>query len=70
MSAPTNLSERERDVLHGIVEDKTYREIAAGMGVSTETVKTYANRLRRKLGINSKTGLALWAASHLDAYGF
>lgn len=62
----TRLSERERDVLRGIVEDKTYAQIAHGMGLSFETVKVYANRLRAKLGIRSKTGLALWASDNLE----
>jgi DNA-binding CsgD family transcriptional regulator len=59
------LSDRERGVLLGIAADKTYAQIAHDMGVSHETVKSYANRLRAKLGINSKIGLALWAERNL-----
>ena len=60
MEEARELSERERAVLRGIAEDKTYAQIAHGLGLSHETVKSYANRLRAKLGVNSKTGLALY----------
>lgn len=55
------LSERERDVLRGIAADKTYSQIAHDLGLSHETVKSYANRLRAKLGIDTKVGLAVYA---------
>lgn len=60
MEEARELSGRERAVLRGIAEDKTYAQIAYGLGLSYETVKSYANRLRAKLGVNSKTGLALY----------
>lgn len=59
------LSGRERDVLRGIVADKTYARIAHDLGISHETVKSYANRLRAKLGISTKIGLALWAERNM-----
>jgi DNA-binding CsgD family transcriptional regulator len=55
------LSPRERAVVLGIAEGKTYQEIAESLGVGYETVKTYAARLRKKLGLNSKTSVAVWA---------
>jgi DNA-binding CsgD family transcriptional regulator len=60
------LSEREKDVLAGIGQDKTYAEIARDLGVSHETVKSYATRLRAKLGIKTKVGLALWAERNME----
>ncbi len=59
------LTEREKELLRGVVADKTYAEIAYTMGLSYETVKSYAARIRGKLGINTKIGLALWAAKNL-----
>lgn len=59
------LSARERAVLEGIGKDKTYAEIAHNMNVSHETVKRYAVRLRAKLGVNTKVGLALYWERHL-----
>ncbi len=59
-----DLSDRERAVLRGICADKTYAEIAFELKVAYDTVKTYASRLRAKLGINTKVGLALYAQKH------
>lgn len=63
-AALESLSEKERTVLKGILRDKTYPQIAHDMGLSHESVKTYASRLRAKLGINTKIGLALFAQRH------
>ena len=63
------LSERERAVLRGIAEDKTYAQIAHSMGVSHETVKSYATRLRAKLGLDTKVGLALYWERNLKGAG-
>lgn len=59
------LSPRELQLLAGIVTAKTYPQIAYDLGLSLETIKTYAARLRAKLGVDTKVGLALWAAKHL-----
>lgn len=58
------LTERERAVLGGIKDGRTYAEIARDLGVGFETVKTYASRLRAKTGQRSKVKLALWAVRH------
>ena len=58
------LSPREKAVVLGIAEGKTYQEIAEDLGVGYETVKTYAARLRKKLGLNSKTAVAVWAVKN------
>lgn len=59
------LTDRELELLRGILADKTYPQIAHGMGVSLETVKSYTARIRAKLGVDSKVGLALWAVRNL-----
>lgn len=61
----TPLSTRERDVLRGIASERTYAQIAHKLGLSHETVKEYAKRLRAKIGVDTKVGLALWAERHL-----
>lgn len=58
------LSARERDVLRGVVADKTYGQIANDLKLSVETIKTYAARLRSKVNVRTKTGLALYAIKH------
>ena len=60
-----DLSERERQVLEGIVADKTYPQIGHDLGLSFETIKMYAARLRTKLGIDTKVGLAIWGSKNL-----
>lgn len=55
------LSKREMDVIRGIAQGKTYQVVADDLGVGYETVKTYAARVRKKLGLNSKTAVAVWA---------
>lgn len=55
------LTVRELEVVKQIVKGHTYKEIAVSLGLGYETVKTYAARIRKKLGFNSKVLIALWA---------
>lgn len=59
------LTPRELELLAGIRAGKTYPSIAHDLKVSFETVKSYVARLRAKLGIDTKVGLALWAERNL-----
>ena len=58
------LTTRERQVLTGIAEGHTNKEIAARLGLSPRTVESYRESLIRKLGIPSVAGLTKFA---LDA---
>jgi DNA-binding NarL/FixJ family response regulator len=58
------LTQRERQVLTGIAEGHTNKEIAASLGLSPRTVESYRESLIRKLGIPSVAGLTKFA---LDA---
>jgi DNA-binding NarL/FixJ family response regulator len=51
------LTGRERDVLEGIANGKTNKEIAARYGISPRTVETHRESLMRKLDIHSVAGL-------------
>ena len=53
------ITERELLVLRGIVEGLTDAKIGERLGVSYETVKTYVNRIRTKLGVRTKTEIAV-----------
>lgn len=55
------LAEREREVLKGIGEGLSYKEIAAQMDVSVRTVETYRMRLVRKIGLSTRAELARFA---------
>ena len=51
------LTGRERDVLEGIANGETNKEIAARHGISPRTVETHRESLMRKLEIHSVAGL-------------
>jgi DNA-binding CsgD family transcriptional regulator len=55
------LTAREKQVVILICKNLKYREIAEQLGLGYETVKTYANRIRTKLGLDSKVAVVLWA---------
>lgn len=48
------LSEREREVLKGISEGKTYSKIALELFISKETVRSHIKNIYQKLAVNSK----------------
>lgn len=58
------LTPRERDVLVGIAEGLSNKDIAQQLGLSPRTVESYRESLIRKLGIPSVAGLTRFA---LDA---
>jgi|KBSSwiStaDraftv2_1062776.scaffolds.fasta_scaffold33795_5 two-component system, NarL family, nitrate/nitrite response regulator NarL len=45
------LTPREREVLRGIADGRTNKEIAVALGLSSRTVESYRESLMRKLGI-------------------
>lgn len=51
------LTLRERQVLVGVAEGRTNREIAMELGISHRTVETHRESLMRKLGIRTVAGL-------------
>jgi DNA-binding NarL/FixJ family response regulator len=59
-----SLSTREKQVLRLIRKGYTYPRIAHRLNVGLETVKTYAARLRTKIGADTKVGLAVWATEN------
>ncbi len=54
------LSPQELKVVKLIVKGYKYKDIAESMGLGTETVRTYVSRIRKKLGVRSKTEIATW----------
>jgi DNA-binding NarL/FixJ family response regulator len=49
------LSDRELEVLTGVSKGFSYQEVAASLGVSTNTVRTHVRRIYEKLAVNSRT---------------
>ena len=55
------LSERERDVIIGVVQGMQNKEIADHLCISTNTVITHRRNIARKLQIHSAAGLTIYA---------
>ncbi|AWA30802.1 DNA-binding response regulator [Flavobacterium magnum] len=49
------LSFREKEVLHALVDGKSYKMIAADLGLSLDTVKSHIKNIYAKLQVNSNT---------------
>lgn len=58
---PAALTERERDILKLIGAGATNREIAEQLFMSESTVRTHTQHLYEKLGMETRTQLALYA---------
>lgn len=59
--AAVKLNERELHFLTLACTEKTYKEIAHDMGLSSRTIEGYRDQLFVKLNIKSRVGLALYA---------
>jgi DNA-binding CsgD family transcriptional regulator len=60
------LSRRQRDVLDGIVQNHTNKEIASSLNVSVRTVKFHVSVLLEKFDVRSRVDLMLEAANVLS----
>ncbi|MEV6833061.1 LuxR C-terminal-related transcriptional regulator [Streptomyces sp. NPDC051133] len=57
------LTVRESTVAELVAEGLTNRQIASRLGLSVHTVATHLDKIRDKLGLRSRTQIALWAAA-------
>jgi two-component system nitrate/nitrite response regulator NarL len=53
----TNLSERERQVLKGVLEGQSNKEISGGLGISESSVKAALQQLFQKTGVRTRSQL-------------
>lgn len=60
--APQALTDRETDVLKLLAQGKANKEIAAELVIGEKTVKTHVSAILGKLGVQSRTQAALYAA--------
>jgi DNA-binding NarL/FixJ family response regulator len=58
------LSDREFDVLRGLGNGRTVKEVAAVLGLSPKTVSTYRVRLMEKMGFAANADLVRYSMEH------
>lgn len=63
-AAAAELTERENDVLRLIAQGKANKEIAQDLVIGEKTVKTHVSNILMKLGVQSRTQAALYAAQN------
>lgn len=61
---PTQLTEREREVLVLIAEGQSNKEIANRLGIGVRTIETHRERIMRRLDIHSVAGLTKYAITN------
>jgi RNA polymerase sigma factor (sigma-70 family) len=57
--AVSALSEREREVLEHLSQSQAYKEIAAQLGISVETVRRHCHNIYEKMHVSSRTEAVL-----------
>jgi two-component system, NarL family, nitrate/nitrite response regulator NarL len=62
--APFGLTQREREIISGIVEGLTNREIAEKLSIAEETVKHHLSSIFDKTSVQTRLQLALLAVRH------
>ena len=62
------LTLRQKQFLEFCASEKTYKEIGSEMGISIKTIDVYRDTLFKKLNINSRTGLAIYAIKNGITY--
>ncbi len=60
------ITEKEKNLLSHIGSELTYKEIGQKLGVSEKTIDGYRNSLFKKVGVRSRTTLAIFA--HANGY--
>lgn len=57
---PNDITEREKEVLVGLTEGLSNKELAESMFLSVETIKSHLKSLTGKLGVKDRTGAAIF----------
>lgn len=58
------LSPREKEIVSLLLEDLPDKAIADRLKLTHDTVRTYSKHIRRKLGVQSRVGVALVAVGY------
>jgi NarL family two-component system response regulator LiaR len=60
----STLTERELDVLRGLSDGKTNKQIAADLSLSPGTIRVHVSKILAKLGVENRTAAARYALHH------
>jgi DNA-binding CsgD family transcriptional regulator len=66
VACPASLSERQREVLDSVIDNRANKEIASKLNITVRTVKFHISTLLSKFGVESRTELARRAAGFLQ----
>ena len=61
VSQPSDLTDRELQVLHGVVDGKTNQEIGLDLGISQKTVEKHLESIFSKMKVSSRVEAAVMA---------
>lgn len=64
------LSERETQILRGLIEGQSNKTIARTLDIMEATVKVHVKAILRKTGVQNRTQAAIWALGHLSQAQF
>ena len=62
--APGGLTKREIEILRGIADGATNRQVAQQNCISEKTVGRHLANIYAKLGVSSRTAAVAWAHQH------
>jgi two-component system, NarL family, nitrate/nitrite response regulator NarL len=62
------LSERERQVIDGLLKGQSNKTIARAFGIAEATVKVHMKAILRKVPCSNRTQVAIWALEHIDVF--
>lgn len=65
VACPASLSERQREVLHSVMDNRANKEIASKLNITVRTVKFHISTLLSKFGVESRAELARRAAGFM-----
>jgi DNA-binding NarL/FixJ family response regulator len=60
------LSERERQIIDGLIKGDSNKTIARAFGIAEATVKVHMKAILRKVSCSNRTQVAIWALGHTD----
>ena len=60
------LSDRETQIMRGLIEGQSNKTIARAFDIMEATVKVNVKAILRKIGVQNRTQAAIWAVGHLS----